>query len=88
MSRRHPPGPVQIGISVSDGPLTVTKVMVHFADAKVKPFSHKIAPRKDVDWTSRAIKWPSGKIRKVVSVEYWYTGMPGKSARLDLLGLQ
>lgn len=75
-------------ISVSDGPLTVTKVLVHFADKNVKPWSMNVAPRKDVDWTSRPIKWPSGKIRKVVSVEFWYTGTPGKSARIDLLGLQ
>lgn len=75
-------------ISISDGPLTVSKVLVHFGDAKVKPWAMNIAPRKDVDWTSRPIKWPSGKIRKVVRVEYWYTGTPGKSARIDLLGLQ
>lgn len=78
----------QLEISISNGPLIVNKVLVRFADPKLKPWANAIKPRKDVEWTSSPIKWPTGKPHKVVAVEYWYTGVPGKTARIDLLGLQ
>ena len=75
-------------VSVSDGPVTVTKVLVHFADKGIAPWAKPIRPRKDVDWTSDPIRWPSGKTRRVVRVEFWFTGTTGRNARVDLLGLQ
>ncbi len=78
----------QIEVSVNGGPLVLTKVLVHFADKKIKPWPYAIKPRKDEQWTSNPVKWPSGKPHKVTSVEYWYTGVPGKKASIDLLGLQ
>ncbi len=75
-------------VSVSDGPVTVTRVLVHFADKGIAPWAKAIRPRKDVDWTSDPIRWPSGKTRQVVRVEFWFTGTTGRHARVDLLGLQ
>ena len=75
-------------ISVSDGPVTVTKVLVHFADKGIAPWAKAIRPRKDTEWTSDPIKWPSGKTRRVTRVEFWFTGTTGLKSRVDLLGLQ
>ena len=75
-------------ISVSDGPVTVTKVLVHFADKGIAPWSKPIRPRSDPAWTSDPIKWPSGKTRRVTRVEFWFTGTTGLRSRVDLLGLQ
>jgi hypothetical protein len=75
-------------VSVSGGPVTMTKVVVHFADAGIKPWSKAIRPRKDVEWTSDPIKWPSGKTRKVTKVEFRFTGTTGMKPLVQLLGLQ
>ena len=78
----------QLELSIADGPLNVTRVLIHYADPKLKPWASAISPRTAAEWTSRPILWPSGKTHKVTSVEYWYTGKTGKSPRIDLLGLQ
>lgn len=75
-------------ITVDDGPITVTKVLVHFADKGIKPWAKPIRPRKDLQWTSDPIKWPSGKTRKVTKVEFFFTGTTGLKSRITLLGLQ
>ena len=37
---------------MSDGPLTVTKVLVHFADSKLSPGRPTLHREKMLDWTS------------------------------------
>jgi hypothetical protein len=78
----------QLQVDVHNGPVTMTKVLVHFADPKIKPFAKAIRPRKDAAWTSDPIKWPSGKVHKVTRVEFFFTGTTGMKAEVALLGLQ
>ncbi len=75
-------------LDVTDGPLNITRVVVYFADRKLKPWASPIAPRAVAAWTSRPINWPSKKVHRVTAVEYWYTGKTGKSPNIALLGLQ
>jgi hypothetical protein len=72
-------------LDITGGPLNITKVVIHFADRNLKPWSSPIAPRTEGKWTSRPIKWPSGKEHKVTAVDYWYTG---KKPEIVVLGLQ
>lgn len=75
-------------LDVTGGPANITRVVIHFADSKLKPWASAISPRTTPQWTSRPIKWPSGKAHKVTFIEYWYSGPTGKSPNIALLGLQ
>src|SRR5579871_4322790 len=52
-------------LDVNGGPLNITRVVVYFQDRAIKPWASPIAPRTTAQWTSRPIKWPSGKAHKV-----------------------
>ena len=75
-------------LDITKGPLNITKVVIHFADRKLAPRASPIAPRNTPEWTSRPIKWPSGKEHKVTAVEYWYAGKTGAKPEIAVLGLQ
>ena len=75
-------------LDVNGGPLNITKVVVHFEDRKLQPWASPIAPRTTAQWTSRPIKWPSGKPHKVTAIDYWYSGKTGRSPEIVVLGLQ
>ncbi len=75
-------------LDITGGPLNITRVVIHFDDRKLKPWASPIAPRTDVRWTSRPIKWPSGKPHKVTAVDYWYSGATGRKPEIVVLGLQ
>lgn len=83
------PQPVDaLQVVVSGGPVTMTKVLVHFADRGIRPWAKPIRPRQDLTWTSDPIRWPSGKTRQVVKVEFFFTGTTGRKPLVELLGLQ
>jgi hypothetical protein len=75
-------------LDITGGPLNITRVVIHFDDPKLQPWSSPIAPRTDAKWTSRPIKWPSGKAHKVTGLDYWYSGKTGASPEIVVLGLQ
>jgi hypothetical protein len=75
-------------LDITKGPLNITKVVVHFDNRKLKPWPSPVSPRTTPEWTSRPIKWPSGRAHKVTAVEYWYTGKTGAKPEIAVLGLQ
>lgn len=75
-------------LDITGGPLNITRVVVHFEDRKLKPWASPISPRTSTEWTSRPIKWPSGRPHKVTAVDYWYTGKTGAKPEIAVLGLQ
>ena len=75
-------------LDITKGPLNITRVVVHFDDRRLKPWASPISPRSTPEWTSRPIKWPSGRAHKVTAIEYWYTGKTGAKPEIAVLGLQ
>jgi len=75
-----------VRIKVLGGPLKVTKFVVHFADKKIPALTQPTGVRTVAEWTSGPSKW-AGSPRKIASVEYWYSGMPGTlNTRMQILG--
>ncbi len=75
-------------LDITGGPLNLTRVLIHFEDRKIRPWASPVAARTAKEWTSRPIKWPSGKPHKVTAVDYWYTGATGAKPEIVVLGLQ